>query len=432
MTWTAASSLTLFLCLVGCSNKNSDTGDNPNAHVFGDTSVARLLRHQLISDPPSDPTNAVANDEAAATFGQYLFYDTRMSADGQQSCATCHQPDYGFADPTRVSTAIGLTARHTPTLVNTAFHRWFYWDGRCDTLWCQATEPLEAPKEHGSSRLEIAHLVFGDADLKEAYTHIFGDLPPMGESNRFPDKGRPILDDTSDPDHIAWASMSEADQEAINVVFTNIAKSIAAYEAKLIQGQSPFDRMLTEFESGNLSGGNHLSVSAKRGAELFVGDGVCWACHAGPAFSNKEFHNVALPASPDIDNESEGRFGGIDLLLVNPFNGRGAYSDNTEDAEIKLGYLIQSPEQMGTFKTPGLRNLLDTAPYMHGGHFQTLTEVVQHYNEMDDPPLSGHREELLLPLFWDEQQVADMVAFLESLQGEPIDAALKVQPESPL
>ncbi len=69
---------------------------------------------------------------------------------------------------------------------------------------------------------------------------------------------------------------------------------------------------------------------------------------------------------------------------------------------------------------------------MHGGHFGTLNEVVEHYNQMDDPPLSGHREELLLPLFWDTQQVEDMVAFLESLQGAPIDNALKVQPDSPL
>ena len=432
LTWTAASSLGLALCLLGCSNNTEDTGDNTKPYVFSDTSIERLLRHQMVTMPEPDPTNAVADDDEAARLGQYLFYDTRLSADGQQSCSTCHQPEHGFADPVKVSTAIGVTQRHTPTLVNAAFNRWFYWDGRCDTLWCQATEPLEAPKEHGSTRLEIAHLVFSDAELNEAYTHIFGELPALELSDRFPPRGRPVLDDTRNPDHIAWASMTETDQDQVNEVFTNIAKSIAAYEARLIQSQSPFDRMLAAFESGDASGGNHLSASAKRGAELFVGEGVCWACHAGPAFTNKEFHNVALPESSNIDNESDGRFGGIDLLLVNPFNGRGRYSDSPADAEIKLGYLIQSPEQMGTFKTPGLRNILDTAPYMHGGHFETLTEVVQHYNEMNDPPLSGHREELLLPLFWDDQQVADVVAFLESLQGEPIAPALKEQPDGPL
>jgi len=415
--------------LGGCTDKASDTG---TTFSFGERSISRLLRHQFEINPPADPTNNVADDEDAAKLGQFLFFDTRLSEDGEQSCATCHKAENGFSDDKAVSSAIGTTTRHSPTIVNAAFNRWFFWDGRCDTLWCQAAGPLEAPAEHGISRLEAVHLVFNDSDLHEAYTNLFGDLPELDLTDRFPLRGRPIPDDTADPDHIAWSSMDSSDQEAVNQAFTNITKAIAAFERKLIQRNSPFDRMLDAFDAGDNSGGDGLSMSAKRGAELFVGDGVCWACHAGPTFTNKEFHNVALPPSPDIDNESEGRFSGISLLLANPFNGRGDYSDDTTDAEIKLGYLIESPEQVGTFKTPGLRNLLDTAPYMHGGHFETLTQVVEHYNEMDDPPLSGHREELLLPLLWDEQQVQDVVAFLESLQGEPIDEALTVQPSSPL
>ena len=429
MTWTAASSCFLLLVLGGCGNKTGDTGSQ---FTFGETFIDRLLRHEYEPLPPADPTNAFADNEDAVKLGQYLFYDTRLSSDGEQSCATCHKPEYGFADNRAVSMAIGTTARHTPTLVNSAYNRWFYWDGRCDTLWCQAAEPLEAPKEHGSSRLEIAHLVFNDDELNAAYTNLFGPLPNIEDTNRFPTKGRPIPEDTSDPDHIAWASMTDSDQEEINQVFINIAKAIAAFERKLIQPKAPFDQMLDAFNEGDSTGGNALSESAKRGAELFVGDGVCWACHTGSTFSNKEFHNVSLPSSEDINNESEGRYSGIDALLTNPFNAGGEYSDETTDAEIKLGYLIQSPEQIGTFKTPGLRNLLDTAPYMHGGHFETLTEVVEHYNQMDDPPLSGHREELLLPLLWDDQQVEDMVAFLESLQGGTIDESLTVQPSSPL
>ncbi len=428
--WTAANRYCLLLLLGGCTDKApSDTGAS---FTFGETSIARLLRHRYDATPPIDPTNSVADDEDAAKFGQYLFYDTRLSGDGEQSCATCHRPDHGFADDTTISTAIGNTTRHTPSIVNSAYNRWFFWDGRCDTLWCQAAAPLEAPVEHGSSRLEIIHLVYADDALNEAYTQLFGSLPDLSQSDRFPPSGRPVPDNTADPDHIAWTGMSESDQEEINQAFVNVVKSIAAFERKLIQPEAPFDRMLDALESGNASGGDALSLSAKRGAVLFVGDGVCWACHTGPTFSNKEFHNVALPATTDIDNESEGRFIGIDLLLSNPFNGQGAYSDDATDAEIKLGYLIQSPEQIGTFKTPGLRNLLDTPPYMHGGHFDTLTEVVDHYNQMDDPPLSGHREELLLPLFWTEEQVSDVVAFLESLQGAPIDEALKTQPSSPL
>jgi cytochrome c peroxidase len=158
---------------------------------------------------------------------------------------------------------------------------------------------------------------------------------------------------------------------------------------------------------------------------------VCWACHAGPGFSNKEFHNIALPEAPGIDNESTGRYDGIYELLTNPLNSMGEFSDDVSDADLKLTYLVQSPEETGAYKTPGLRNLLDTAPYMHGGHFETLFEVVQHYNEMDDRPLIGHREELLLPLFWTDDQVSDVVEFLKSLQGAPIDPSLLSQPEAP-
>ena len=431
MTWIAASSACLLLLLTGCSDKATDTGETED-FIVSETAISRLLRHQFDEPLPPSPTNWVADNEDAARFGQYLFFDTGLSGNGEVSCATCHLPEHGFADPARVSTAIGTTARHTPTIINTAYNRWFYWDGRCDTMWCQATSPLEDPNEHGTSRLQIAHYIFDTPDLEEAYTHLFGDLPPLDNAGRFPPRGRPVPDNTADPAHIAWTSMTPEDQESITTVLVNVAKSIAAYERKLLQSDAPFDQMLEALDEGDNSGGDALSTSAKRGGTLFVGDGICWACHAGATFSNKEFHNVALPASADIDNESEGRFSGIGVLLGNPFNSAGTYSDDTSAADIKLEYLVQSPEQVGTFKTPGLRNLLDTPPYMHGGHFDTLQEVVEHYNDMDDPPLSGHREELLQPLMWSEDQVADVVAFLESLQGAPLDPSLLEQPPSPL
>jgi len=428
--WTAASKCCVFLLLGGCSDKITDTGEAA-AFLFDETTISRLLRHRFDEPLPASPTNWVADNADAAKLGQYLFFDKNLSGNGEVSCTSCHLPDHGFSDTTTVSTAIGTTTRHTPTIVNTAFNRWHFWDGRCDTLWCQAASPLEAPDEHGSSRLQIAHYIHDTPDLNAAYTNIFGALPALDEADRFPPRGRPVPENTEDPHHIAWATMNADDQESVTQLFINIAKAIAAYERKIIQHNAPFDQMLEAFESGDSSGGDALSNAAKRGGELFVGEGLCWACHAGATFSNKEFHNVALPVAPDIDNESEGRFEGIGLLLSNPFNSSGAYSDDTTDADIKLGHLVQSPEQVGTFKTPGLRNLLDTPPYMHGGHFDTLQEVVEHYNDMDDPPPSGHREELLFPLMWDEQQMADVVAFLESLQGAPIDSELLEQPTSP-
>jgi cytochrome c peroxidase len=418
------------LFFVACSKNAPDSGDA--SFEFSTTEMALLGRHQFDISPPPDTSNAVADNEAAAKLGQYLFFDTGLSSNGEVNCATCHQPEHGFSDPEVLSTAIGTTQRHSPTIVNTAYNRWFYWDGRCDTLWCQATGPLEAPYEQGTNRLAVAHHLFSDSDLSAAYTTIFGPFPDLSDTDRFPANARPVTDDEEDPSHIAWTSMNAADQVAATTVFVNAAKAIAAFERTLIQRNSDFDEMLDAFVDGDSSGGATLTDSAKRGATMFVGDGMCWACHAGPTFTNMEFHNVALPEVAEIDNQSTGRYDGIAALLANPFNSMGQYSDDDSDADLKLTHLVHSLEEVGTFKTPGLRNLMDTAPYMHGGHFESLTGVVRHYNEMDDPPPIGHREELLLPRGWSDAEVADLVAFLESLQGQPIDESLLNQPVSPL
>lgn len=415
--------------LVGCADsKDSLEADDWS---FSDSQVSLLMRHRFDPVPAVDPTNAVSDDPAAQRLGQYLFFDTGLSGSGDHSCASCHKPEHGFADPERFSTTENTVERHTPTVVNSGYNRWFYWDGRCDSLWCQAAGPIEDVDEHGSNRLAVAHHIHSDGALADAYTAIFGPLPDLDDTVRFPLNAMPTAD-PADPLGVAWAAMDEDDAASATEVFINVTKAIGAYEAQLVQGDAPFDELLDAFEDGDPTGGTALSDAAKAGAALFVGDANCWACHSGPLFTNKEFHNVALPAVDGLDNESPGRHTGIDALLSNPFNSWGAYSDDVTGAEEKLGHLVQSPEQLGTFKTPGLRNLLDTAPYMHGGHFETLTEVVQHYSDMDDPPLIGHREELLLPQLWTEEEVAQVVAFLESLQGTPIDGALLSQPDSPL
>ena len=428
MTWPAVVRLLLFLALCSCAAQ--DDAAKPR-QTFSDAQIERLLRHRFDSEPVWDETNRVSGDAAAERLGQYLFFDPGLSASGEHSCATCHQPEHGFADPERLSTAEGTLLRHTPTIINSSYNRWFYWDGRCDTLWCQAASPIEAAQEHGSNRLAVAHHIAADADLSEAYTAVFGPLPDLSDTTRFPLNAMPA-DDPEDPLHVAWTSMTDEDAFAATEVFINITKAIAAYEAVLIQGDAPFDQMLEAFTAGDASGGSSISESAKVGAKLFVGEANCWACHSGPTFTNREFHNVALPTVDGIDNESAGRYDGINSLLANPFNSKGTFSDDSSGASEKLDYLVQSPEQLGAFKTPSLRNLMDTPPYMHGGHFETLTDVVTHYSEMDDPPPVGHREEILLPQLWSEMEITHVVDFLESLQGAPIDAQLLTQPESPL
>ena len=429
LTWPAVTRLLALTALVGCAGQgDSIKGDT---WAFSESQISLLMRHQFDPIPPVDPTNAVSDDPAAQKLGQYLFFDTGLSGSGEHSCASCHKPEHGFADPERFSTTEATAARHTPTVVNSGYNRWFYWDGRCDSLWCQAASPLEDPDEHGTNRLAVAHHIHSDEALSEAYTTIFGELPDLSDSERFPLNAMPT-DDPTDPLGVAWSAMDEADAREATEVFINVTKAIGAYEAQLVQGDAPFDQILEAFEDGDATGGSAISDEAKAGAALFVGDSNCWACHSGPTFTNKEFHNVALPAVDGLDNESPGRHTGIDALLSNPFNSWGEYSDDVSNAEEKLGHLVQSPEQLGTFKTPSLRNLMDTAPYMHGGHFDTLAEVVEHYSDMNDPPLVGHREELLLPQLWTEEEIAQVVAFLESLQGMPIDSRLLSQPDSPL
>ncbi len=428
--WNVVSRLLLSgAVLVGCTAE-TDSGAPAEPSRFTAEELVILASLRPLGSVPADPSSAVADDADAAHFGRWLYFDDRFSDGGTVSCATCHDPAQGFGDGRTISEGISTTNRHAPSILNTAYNRWMYWDGRCDSHWCQALGPIEDPREMGFTRLQVAHLLAADDDLSAAYSVVFAPLPDLSDPARFPPAGRPMADIT-DPLHIAWDSMTAEDQVTINTIFTNVGKAIAAYERLLIRGNSPFDSFAEAIVTGT-GDLDAISDSAKRGLRLFLGEGRCFACHSSPAFTNQEFHNIALPRVSGIDNESLGRATGIGELLANPFNGSGEFSDDPESVMVKLDHLVDSPEQNGQFKTGSLRNLLSTPPYMHGGHFADLTEVVTHYSEMDDKPLTGHREELLYPLYWTDDQIADVVAFLETLEGEPLDASLTVQPDSPV
>ncbi|MCP4333426.1 MAG: hypothetical protein GY785_12285 [Gammaproteobacteria bacterium] len=115
--------------------------------------VLRSLALESLPPLPLDPSNAVADNPQAAEFGERLFLDPRLSANGGISCSTCHQPFRQFTDGMPKAQAIGTSKRNTPSIVGTAYSPWLYWDGRRDSQWAQALSPLEDPNEHGSSRL---------------------------------------------------------------------------------------------------------------------------------------------------------------------------------------------------------------------------------------------------------------------------------------
>ena len=128
---------------------------------------------------PADPSNAVADDPEAVILGNRLFFDTRFSANGNVSCATCHQPDLNFTDGMRQGRGMGKSKRNTRSIIGVAYSPWLYWDGRRDSLWSQALSPLEDPNEHGSNRMQVVRLVAGEETYATMYESLFDALPEV-------------------------------------------------------------------------------------------------------------------------------------------------------------------------------------------------------------------------------------------------------------
>jgi cytochrome c peroxidase len=386
-----------------------------------------------VPPPPPDTTNAWADDPAAAWLGQWLFYDVGLSQSGETSCASCHSPDQGFSDERRLSEEAGVTARHAQHVRNSA-HGWFlFWDGRCDSQWCQALGPIEDDSEMAFTRLQVAHRIAGDPQLAVAYEGIFGGLPDLADGARFPAEGRPRPNDPTHPDHVAWQSMAADDQAAVNTLYAHVGKAIAAYERLLVSRDAPLDAFVEAWRDDDSAGMEVLSAEAQRGAELFTGDAGCVLCHFGPTLSSGQFANVGLAQRDWLQVGDPGRFGGIETLLASEWNGAGAYSDDPDgQGQERIGFLAIDDSRLGQFKVPGLRDVALSAPYMHGGHFDTLLQVVTHYDELTEVPPLGHREEELIPLGLDDEERLALVAFLQSLTGAAPDPSLIGAPESPI
>lgn len=394
--------------------------------------VQQVLQHSPLPPVP-EAANAFADDDDAARLGQFLFFDTRMSRNGEVACATCHDPARGFTDGRPVSEGIATGRRNTPALWNTAYSRWYFWDGRADSLWSQALVPIEAAAEMGSSRLEVLHLVHRDTALRAAYERVFGALPDLDDLERFPAAGRPVPGSPDHPHEVAWRSMSPADREAVTRAYVNLGKAIAAYQRRLVSGRSPFDRFVEGVRTGDAGLQAALSPAARRGLEVFLGPGQCRLCHHGPLFTDGEFHNIRVPPRGGGAPRDPGRFEGLRVLRASPFNAAGEYSDAPQGAAAqRLAYLADSPQTWGAFKTPSLRNVALTAPYMHQGQFETLDDVLEYYSTLEGAIILDHHDEMILaPRNFTAQQKADLIAFLESLTDTGVDPALLKPPESP-
>ncbi|MFO0873713.1 MAG: cytochrome c peroxidase [Phycisphaerales bacterium] len=472
--------LPLVLATVALSAPPSNQPTSPptSPPTFTPTEIARLAKLSPPPPLPRDETNRVADDERAARLGHRLFFDARISPDGGFSCASCHDPAKAFADALPVAAGRAPGTRSVPTLLNAAHQRWLHWDGGADTSWAQALRPMEHPDEMAGDRVSIARLVRDDPSLRAGYEAVFGPLPSIAW-DRLPPRARPWPTHAGrrpavDALDSAWTGLVDPERHAIDVVFSNIGKAIGAYERKLVTGPAPFDRFVEALKAGDPGEGSAgstssspapsasspvqgptswLSPSAQRGARLFVGAANCRSCHTGPLLSDGEFHSLGVPPRHDARHDDRrddrrdddatrpdapraqpdgaspvatalpdsGRFGGAELVAADRFNAAGEFSDDRAGPRAeRIRTLARAPETWGQFRTPSLRNVALTAPYMHAGQLATLRDVLRFYSTLDGQVVAGHhRETIVAPLHLTDEEIDDLVAFLESLTGTP-------------
>ena len=298
---------------------------------------------------PRDPSNAVSGTPAAVALGQRLFFDPRLSVNGTVACATCHVPARGWTDGRPRATGLRDGDRNTPTVLDVVLHRWFSWDGRADSLWSQSLKPIVDPREMGASAGHVAALFRDDRALACLREKAFG-----------------------------ASRSSEADLPLVHA-----GKALAAFLETVRAGRTPFDDFRDALARGDTAVAARYPAAARRGARLFVKH-QCWVCHVGPAFTNGEFHDVGVPYALPGGGVDAGRAAGIKKLKADRFNLLGSWSDDRSgSAAVKTRHVLANHASFGQFKTPSLRNLTHTAPYMHDGRYATLREAVRHYSELN-------------------------------------------------
>ena len=330
---------------------------------FTESEVRTILSHGPWPTPiATDPTNRASGRRAAVELGERLFFDARLSINGNFSCGSCHVPERNWTDNRVRGVAAAEVDRNTPTLMNARLGHWYGWDGGADSLWAQSIRPILDRRELGATPRHVAELLRKDEELSCRYRRTFG-APP-----------------------------SPTDDEEVLV---NVGKILAAFQETFETPPTPFDRFRNALAKGERVQAGLYSEAAQRGLKTFVGKGNCSSCHSGPNFTNGEFRNNGFSGDP-------GRPEGLKLARASRFNLASAYNDHPQKAVRP----VQEPEA-GAFKVPTLRHLMLTAPYGHDGKRETLADVVRHYSEKGSAALPA------LKLSAAEQ--TDLVVFLESI-----------------
>ncbi len=427
---------------------------------------------------PPDPSNRYAQDERAAAIGQKFFFDPAFSGvsrrrdalgrpstldrapEGQPigiSCASCHELGRAGVDvtsaPGHVSVGAGVTDVNALPVVNAVYQNILFWNGRIDSLWALNVVVAESPTTMNGNRLRTAHILerrYGDeVDL------VFGSLKEVWPGWRARVR---LLPTDGLPGSPAYDALADSDKDLVTLLLVFWSKAIAAYEQHLVSRSSPFDCFVAEDRCAPSL--PKLEPAARRGARLFVGKAGCIDCHNGPLFSDGEFHNIGVgqvgagvptladcPAGGACDCVTTvekitgknclpfGAYHGLGRLKASRWLRTGAFSDDMNDlSRQRYSRRALTDDLKGAWRTPSLRDVAQTAPYMHNGSYRTLEEVLWHYNTGGLAVAAtavGTRSVKIKPLGLSQGEIADIIAFLNGLTGEALPARLVTPPPLP-
>lgn len=370
-------------------------GSSLHGAAAGASQQEELAKLKIASDPPRSVdhvvwASAIPADNAPSAeriaLGQKLYFDVRLSKDSSVSCATCHDVTRSFTDRRPTSEGIGdkLGRRNAPTTLNVALLHTLFWDGRAATLEEQAGQPILNPIEMGQP----------DRASVEAALRAIPEYPPLFKKAY----GR-------------------------DVNYADLERAIAAFERTLNFLDAPFDRFIAGDE-------NAISADARAGWDLFNGKARCAACHAinssSPLGTDNRFHNIGVSAH---DKDFEGLAKRARTALE--ANGSKETLDQlalaSDLSELGRFVVTRNAADVGAFRTPQLRNVGITAPYMHDGSLQTLWDVLDHYNKGGEANayLDGGIEALALS----ETEIDQVVAFLFTLTDDRFASSNKAELE---
>lgn len=333
-----------------------------------------------LGDPPIPADNPQTPEKIE--LGKMLFFDPRLSGNSAMPCSACHLPDAGWDFPDKISLGYPGTVhwRNSQTIINSAYYGNLFWAGSSKSLEAQAKSAAKgAVAGNGEDDMLEARLAFVP-EYRERFKDVFGtEYPRLSH---------------------AWMA-------------------IAAFERTLVQTDTPFDNYMRGDDAA-------LDDAQKRGLELFTGKAGCSQCHNGALLSNQKYYNLGVPAYDGWETDELAQ-----ITFRYELYAKGSTEEMYRAYKDDPGVYFRAKDKnhLGKFRVPSLRYTKYTAPYMHNGMIETLEDVIEFYNQGGgENEFAETKSELIKPLGLNDDEKADLLAFLESLSGERI---VMEEPELP-